>query len=54
MSRRQGDVSRRRRTADPIRWAYYAAHRSRRWAKRFFGEVPAAPAERGKRDKESS
>jgi hypothetical protein len=50
-----GDTSRRRRTADPARLRWYAAHRARRWAVRFFGgptppaggsptALPAAPA----------
>jgi hypothetical protein len=41
--RRQGDASRRRRFIGPpakLRW--YALHRSRRWARRFFGDPPAA------------
>ena len=49
MSKKIGDVSRRRRLADPPRVAYYAWHRSRRFARRFGGrqDVPAPPAPRG-------
>lgn len=41
-----GDCSRRRRTADRARMAYYAAWRQRRFAKRFLGQAvqpPSAP-----------
>jgi hypothetical protein len=36
-----GDCSRARRFADPIRRRYYAAHRARRFARRMIGNVPA-------------
>jgi hypothetical protein len=38
MSIRIGDASRRRRTADPVRQAFYAWHRARRFARHFLGE----------------
>jgi hypothetical protein len=37
VSKRIGDTSRRRRFADPARQAWYALHRARRFARRFFG-----------------
>jgi hypothetical protein len=44
MRRVNGDTSRRRRTADPARLRWYAAHRARRWAVRFFGSPTALAA----------
>jgi hypothetical protein len=41
-----GDTSRRRRTADLARLRWYAAHRARRWARRFFGERQRPAEER--------
>lgn len=42
--RAAGDCSRRRRfDLNPAKAAYYAAHRSRRFAKRFLDAVPSQP-----------
>jgi len=42
--RAAGDCSRRRRFAlNPAKAAYYAAHRSRRFARRFLNAVPSQP-----------
>jgi hypothetical protein len=43
MSKRIGDVSRRRRLADPVRVRWYARHRASRWARRFFGDSCPPP-----------
>jgi hypothetical protein len=45
VSKKIGDVSRRRRLTDPLRIAYYALYRSHRFARRFGGGQQAAPAQ---------
>ncbi|HTU18829.1 MAG TPA: hypothetical protein VMG10_12285 [Gemmataceae bacterium] len=37
-----GDCSRRRRFADPIRQRYYARHRQQRFARRMLSNLPAS------------
>ncbi len=47
--RRIGDVSRKRRFADPVRQQWYAQHRARRFARRCFNQALPPPDEQAQR-----